>query len=806
MTFNSVLGILLIAHLGLIGVVIALRQKMPRYQGVLMVVGLATLAVATLLLPAELPISSLVITHVALIGFVGAMGALIIQDTTSRRPILNLQRVWVVLSIVWAVVFLGAVFGSNINFVGWRMWGDTAPSLGTWAGFGGLFIMGVLLISVCAYTFYIAPMPEVANRSAFWLTVANGALGASILLMSGTNILTDVGCLLSFASLGGAILACYRHRLIDLRETFLSSIQTIAFTGVAWSVLFGTLYLINRIEIEKSEAGTIGLGLLALLVALMLVPARQIIRWVFTTFVRTTAPNLALATAEYSRSVALAPNLEEVVNATNSTLCNVMNVKRSALILINTTWRKQDVVELIVLESGSTIDKPTRNGFLSKKSPIYQSLAVEKVPLGLFDMEYGMTYQSVVKEERVFFGSLAMQVFVPIVADGRLIGLLACGRKTDDSPYTRRDMELLGVIGQQVGNALRNARLIDDLYHLNNSMRELNKRLGNAKVELEKMDNIKTDFVTIASHELRTPLAQIRGYTDILDSLNDSDTLQKGQATQLVQNLRKSTERMEELIGAMLDVSQLDVNSMDLRFIRTTPEIVVRLAIEPLKEAFEQRNQTLQRIGLTGLPHIQADMQRLVQAFRNIIINAIKYTPDGGNIEVSARLETASKEGDKERILFAFKDNGIGIQAKDKELIFQKFYRGFDTQLHSTGLTKFLGAGPGLGLTIAKGIIEGHGGEIWVESPGQDMAKFPGSTIFVRIPILPTEGQRVALPYDEVPDDRRKTSPFPLFTPEQAGATTQTPAQSDEDKGTKTPTPDEDKGTKTPTPDEDEDE
>lgn len=764
MAFNSVLLAFLIAHLAILGYTFY-RPKPPKsaLRGVWAFIGSTIVSLGVLLIPDEFQVGTFFTKQsgVALAGLltISFYGWLIIHDTTVRKPIARLFSGWWGVALTSTVAFAVSLLWLSSPFLGWREWQNSTPPLATWVAFLGLISMGILLIGVCAYTFYRAPMPEVANRSAYWLLTASGLLTSVILMTSGATTLVFMGIIGQISVIIATLFALYRHRIVDIRITFINNLPTIAFTAFVATLLFGTFYIVNRNEVSRNEAGLFGLALLAGFLATFFVPIYALIRLILANFIKTSVPNVAEATAEYSRQVALAPSLSEVINATNTALCKVMHVKRSALILINTTWRKQDAVEFVVLESGSTLEKPSRSHYISKKSPVYHTLAVEKVPLGMFDIFYGYAYREVVAEELSFFMGLGMHAFVPIVADGRLIGVLACGRRVNDLPFTREDMELLSVIGQQVGNALRNARLIDDLQHLNNSMRELNKRLENAKLELEKMDSIKTDFVTIASHELRTPLAQIRGYTDILDSLNESSALSKTQATQLVSNLRKSTERMEELIGAMLDVSQLDVNSMDLRFMRTTPETVIRMAIEPLREAIEQRKQTLERIGLNGLPHIQADMQRLVQAFRNIVINAIKYTPDGGKLEISARLEPATNPEEKDKILFIFKDTGIGIQQKDIKLIFQKFYRGFDTQLHSTGLTKFLGAGPGLGLTIAKGIIEGHGGEIWAESPGQDMANYPGATFYVRLPILPAEGQRVALPFEgQLPDERRKTS------------------------------------------------
>ena len=133
---------------------------------------------------------------------------------------------------------------------------------------------------------------------------------------------------------------------------------------------------------------------------------------------------------------------------------------------------------------------------------------------------------------------------------------------------------------------------------------------------------------------------------------------------------------------------------------------------------------------------MQGDLQRLCQAFSNLIGNAIKFTPDGGNIAISGRtLEDNDNDHPQTFVEVLFADTGIGIDVSDQKLIFEKFYRVGTVELHSTGSTKFKGAGPGLGLPIAKGVIQAHGGKIWVESPGHDEARMPGSTFHVLLPV-----------------------------------------------------------------------
>jgi len=300
----------------------------------------------------------------------------------------------------------------------------------------------------------------------------------------------------------------------------------------------------------------------------------------------------------------------------------------------------------------------------------------------------------------------------------------------------------------------------EELRRLKTEIESLRLSHAAAQEQMRALDGVKTDFVTIASHELRTPLAQIRGYADILDALYESDMLDSDSLGAAIQNIRKAAERMDDLIAAMLDVSQLDVSAMNLNFAEITLENVVRMAIEPLTESIRIRKIAFAARGLKGLPPLEADSQRLVQALRNIIVNAIKFTPDGGRIEINTNLQPAASPVDKDFVLIAFTDTGVGIKPEHLELIFHKFFRGYDPSLHSSSAYSFMGAGPGLGLTIAKGVIEGHGGEIWAESSGHSVENLPGATIYVLLPLKRSEAATRVQPLEATPQDA--TRPRPL--------------------------------------------
>lgn len=762
-----IISVLLAAEIGVLVYAWLRRRTVFQNYGFIAFSSSLVLLTAVQLLPSTWAmgdqVNRSVIVWLALSACLASYGALVLIDNVESEKLGQRLRLGAGIAGAWFGIFLLTALFVQPPFTGWIHWLNEFPLVTALVGIIGALALAAYILGISFRYFYLAPMPEVANRYAFWIVTTILVVVGLALVASAESLLMLLGTLLVLAAFGLVLYGLGHHRIIDMRDSLLIFARLLAVVVSSWTLIFGTLYFLNRfrffdtLNLPNEDMLTLAIAALALALAVLIVPSHQISNFVFQRLMKRKRPKLSLAAAEYSQRVARAASLEEVVTATTETLNQVMGVQHSALILINNTFRVQNAVELIVLERGTNLTNPSATGYMSKDSPIFKTLAIQKVALGQFDIEYGQVYQSADAKEAEFFKSLRMGVYVPVLADGRLIGLLASGTKISDTPYFREDVELLSVIAQQVGTALRSARLIDDLQHLNDSMRVLNKRLEGAKQELEKLDTIKSDFITIASHELRTPLAQIRGYTDIIDSLSEAAGVNKQQIAPMINNLRRSTERMEELISAMLDVSQIDVNSMDLRFVRTTPEIIVKMALEPLRDPASQRGITIERQLQAGMPQVDADLQRMTQALRNIALNAIKFTPDGGRIDISAEFAPATSENDVDAILFTISDTGVGIAEKDLKFIFQKFYRGFDTQLHSTGIYKFMGAGPGLGLTIAKGIIEGHGGQIWVESPGHSMTEPMGSTFYVKLPIVPPQGTRRVLPF-EAEGEKRSTN------------------------------------------------
>ncbi len=254
------------------------------------------------------------------------------------------------------------------------------------------------------------------------------------------------------------------------------------------------------------------------------------------------------------------------------------------------------------------------------------------------------------------------------------------------------------------------------------------RELQLAQYSMERLDRSKSDFISIAAHELKTPLTLIEGYAAMIrDMFPKADQESMGHV--LVKGIDNGTKRLREIIDDMIDVSLIDNNLLTLTFQPLWINRLLSTLREELKGIVAQRKQNLLIHNFEGCEEMTfGDSERVYQALRNLLTNAIKYTPDGGQVTVDGRKLPGFLE-------ITIEDTGIGIDPEDHAVIFEKFGRLGNVSLHSSGKTKFKGGGPGLGLPITKGLIEAHGGTIWVESDGYDEVKCPGTVFHVLLPL-----------------------------------------------------------------------
>ena len=284
-------------------------------------------------------------------------------------------------------------------------------------------------------------------------------------------------------------------------------------------------------------------------------------------------------------------------------------------------------------------------------------------------------------------------------------------------------MELMGVVLPVFTFSLEKAAR----YEMETHVAFISNELSGVQNKLERLDRSKSNFISVAAHELKTPLTLIEGYTTMMHDI--PATGQSDQLERLIDGVNNGIRRLRSIVDDMIDVSLIDNNMLSLNFQPIWINQILGLIRNELINSITNRGQILDLRSFPGGDQMLfGDPERLYQAFHNILSNAIKFTPDGGKIIVDGRTLPGFQE-------VTVSDTGIGISAEDQETIFEKFGQLGNASLHSSGKTKFKGGGPGLGLPIAKGIIEAHRGAIWVESEGHNEKSCPGSTFHVLLPV-----------------------------------------------------------------------
>jgi signal transduction histidine kinase len=252
---------------------------------------------------------------------------------------------------------------------------------------------------------------------------------------------------------------------------------------------------------------------------------------------------------------------------------------------------------------------------------------------------------------------------------------------------------------------------------LNDLTANLNKKIDEATAELKEktraledtnkklleLDKMKSDFVSIVSHELRTPLTGIIGFAQTMLRLNLSDEQKKTYLNIIV----TEGNRLALLIEDFLDIAKIEAGSFDLRL---GPVFLPKLVAETLDSINAPANLKIITEFDRDFPEISGDKDRLKQVVVNLFGNAIKYSPDGGEIFVEGKVNPDS-------VVVSVKDNGPGLSDTEKRKVFNRFYRGNDDIARKN-------RGSGLGLPIAKAIIESHNGKIWVESERGQGSRF----------------------------------------------------------------------------------
>ena len=386
---------------------------------------------------------------------------------------------------------------------------------------------------------------------------------------------------------------------------------------------------------------------------------------------------------EVVRGLTTAPDLEsflqtvisEATELTDSELASILEYDESAeeLRFLAMHWFQRDLLRPIgVPLDGSAAGWVYRRG---------QPLMIQDVGM---DQRHFKVVDSVTKHVT---HSLAA---VPLMVRGEVVGMLEALNKKDNAHYTEEDLTILETLAALAAQAIQNV--------------SMQRKVRTTSIELAELDRLKTDFIAIASHELRTPLGLILGHATFLRELAGEQY-----AEQLDLIIRNAT-KLKTIVENLSDVDNIQNGAARVRNQQVSLTKIIEDVILTFQDQANSRNITLKSESRQAPFQLEADGVKLSIALSNLVKNALQFTEAGGHV-------TLNVEEDAGYYKVTVTDDGIGIPARDLPRVFERF---FQVETH---LTRRYG-GMGLGLAVAKAMIELHGGRIWVESQAGKGSKF----------------------------------------------------------------------------------
>lgn len=395
-------------------------------------------------------------------------------------------------------------------------------------------------------------------------------------------------------------------------------------------------------------------------------------------------------------------DLDEILNTALDKAMDMLRIRHGGIALISRDGARLDLrvfrgygKELGGIVSRFRTDRGIIAELLQSKAPVFIESVADDPRL-----QHGMMAE-IIRKER-----LKSAMFVPLEARGRILGILGVYTEHERA-LLPGERQILITIGHAISTAIENARLLEE---------------ASRARALEETDRLRAAFLASVSHEMRTPMTAIKGLASSLvqpDIKWDEET-QKD----FLRTIDQESDRLMRIVSDILDMSKIEAGAMKLDVMPTTPAQIIL----QLRSRFDRLpgDHRVEMVLPPTLPPVLADEVRIGQVITNLIENAASYSPDGAPIIVQAYLS-----GDE--VIVSVRDQGQGIRPEHLEKVFDRFYRLEEN-------VKRRKSGIGLGLAICKGIVEAHGGRIWVES---EVGK--GSTFSFALPILKE------LPYPETP-------------------------------------------------------
>jgi len=392
---------------------------------------------------------------------------------------------------------------------------------------------------------------------------------------------------------------------------------------------------------------------------------------------------------------------------------------RCSIISVEGTWDNDEDIpigRLLVSHEDPNISELTIN--LSKYPEILKSFRTGEVVVVKDVMSDPLMEDVKENMKELPFRSV---MALPLAFRGEILGAMLLRATREKTGFTNDEVTMARIIAGASTNALRNAALYQRIIKKNELLEKMNEELSIVNQELENLSQAKSDFVSMVSHELRTPLTSIIGFSELLAEAHVGE-LTDEQEEYIKQILRKGKDLLA-LINDLLDTGRLESGKLALRYREVDMEDVI-LSVRSSTRHVTESLPTINTHLPTDLPAFEGDTEKITQVLTNLVTNALKFSPPGSPVDITALQIRGRRESDQgDLIQISVKDRGIGIPEDESQRIFDQFI-----QVQQGSSRTFQGAG--LGLFICRSFVELHGGKIWVDS-----IVGVGSTFHFTIPI-----------------------------------------------------------------------
>ena len=611
------------------------------------------------------------------------------------------KSIAILLSITALIVFFYLYSYLSLNIVLYRYF-DTIMQINN-------VILGLSGLILVIRSFLTSDDPVVRQKGKVVIYGFSVAFFSLLIMLVGTLILKKVNALWIVFPIAAFILSIgysiVKHNLFDVDILIRRSISYLLVSGVVIILFFFLIGLFSLVlQSVVGRSSQIAAVLSTLLMVMIFRPFRNRVD-------QTLDRRFFRETYKYRETIQKASeilisiiDLEELLQRLVDTVIDSMKIERGGILLRQGNPERYEVVIAKGYED-FTVLAP-----LGPEHTVVRLLEQRKRAVQINDVH---EFEEFAEHRELFLGmmtKLDLVLVIPVLYEQRLIGIFGLAAKKSGAWYSSEDIELLQTLMNHTAVSIENARKIEELKKM--------VELETSYRELQRVDEMKDNFLSMVSHDLRTPMTSIKGYTSLLKK--KLDKYDRERIVEYLDIIGKECDRLTRLVNNLLDLQRFEAGSMHLNTEDLDLLEIIRESVKSFRGAALDKQITLKETLPDEQILIHADRDKLLQVMANFLSNALKFTPEKGKVSVATELIYSDHNKD---VKITISDNGSGVPEQDRSKLFDRFQQ-------VEGLVRDKQQGSGLGLALVKEIVEHHAGSV-----GVDSVEGKGSNFYFVLPL-----------------------------------------------------------------------